>query len=158
MLSPQGRCQVGDIRGVPCIPCHGQWLCARGPLLRANIMCVCHAATDNPCCQVLDANADGYVRGEAVVAMVLGARCSETSGRSGAAPPSHLGLLLLLGSAVNQDGRSSALTAPNGPAQQRVLSQAMQAAGVSASRIDVLSMHGTGECVTRRGGGGLDVR
>ena len=77
--------------------------------------------------------------------MVLGAR-SATSGSGAKVPPSPLGLLQLLGSAVNQDGRSSALTAPNGPAQQRVLGQAMQAAGVPASRLDVLSMHGTGEC------------
>ncbi len=63
-------------------------------------------------CQVLDAEADGYVRGEAVVALVL--QCASGGGQDAPASP----LALLAGSAVNQDGRSSALTAPNGPAQQ----------------------------------------
>lgn len=88
-------------------------------------------------CMVLDAGADGYVRGEAVLAMVL----RGYSGQEGSKP---VAVLRLLGSAVNQDGRSSALTAPNGPAQQEVIRSALAAAGVPASRVDLLSMHGTG--------------
>lgn len=65
-------------------------------------------------CKTLDAAADGYVRAEAVGAMVLAAVAdSGALAAMGRAP-----LALLAGSAVNQDGRSSALTAPNGPAQQ----------------------------------------
>ena len=37
-------------------------------------------------------------------------------------------LAFLVGSAVNQDGRSSSLTAPNGPAQQRAVWSALEAA------------------------------
>ena len=43
------------------------------------------------------------------------------AGSSGAVQP----LAVLRGSAVNQDGRSSALTAPRGPAQQAVLRAAL---------------------------------
>ena len=45
-------------------------------------------------------------------------------------------------SAALQDGRSSSLTAPNGPAQQEVISAAMTAAGQSS--LQALEMHGTG--------------
>ena len=53
-------------------------------------------------------------------------------------------LAVMLGAAVNQDGRSSSLTAPNGPAQQQVIRQALKAAGVEPGAIAALQMHGTG--------------
>ena len=53
-------------------------------------------------------------------------------------------IALLAGTAVNQDGRSSALTAPNGPAQQAVMQEALKNAGSSSRDVHVLSMHGTG--------------
>jgi acyl transferase domain-containing protein len=52
---------------------------------------------------------------------------------------------VLTGSAVNQDGRSSSLTAPNGPAQQLVIRQALASAGVEPLAVDTLQLHGTGE-------------
>ena len=53
-------------------------------------------------------------------------------------------IAVLAGAAVNQDGRSSSLTAPNGPAQQQVIRQALKAAGVESGAIAALQMHGTG--------------
>ena len=44
------------------------------------------------------------------------------------------------GSAVNQDGRSSALTAPNGPAQQKVISSAMQRASLTSTSVAILNI------------------
>lgn len=79
--------------------------------------------------------ADGYVRAEAVGALML-ALLSE--------PATHP-LLLLAGSAVNQDGRSSSLTAPNGPSQQEAVNAALRAGGLSAWQVAHLQMHGTGE-------------
>jgi acyl transferase domain-containing protein len=51
---------------------------------------------------------------------------------------------LVLASAVNQDGRSSALTAPNGPAQQAVIRAALADGGLQPGDLTALSMHGTG--------------
>ncbi len=60
-------------------------------------------------------------------------------GDTGSAPQA-----LLMGTAVNQDGRSSSLTAPNGPAQQAVITAALAANGTHASQVAMLQMHGTG--------------
>jgi len=93
-------------------------------------------------CKTLDAAADGYVRGEAVVTALLQAQ-GEPSGQ-GTEDGSATWCLLLRGSAVNQGGRSSTLTAPNGPSQQDVLRNALQDAGASPDDIFGLQMHGTG--------------
>ncbi len=89
-------------------------------------------------CQTLDAEADGYVRSEACCVVLL-------QPTQHATPASAHPLALLAGSAVNQDGRSSALTAPNGPAQQEVVLQALRSCGHAASALSAVSMHGTGE-------------
>ncbi|KAK9841871.1 hypothetical protein WJX81_008495 [Elliptochloris bilobata] len=83
--------------------------------------------------RTLDAAADGYGRGEGFVVAALAP--------PGTAPHS---LGLLAGSAVNQDGRSSSLTAPNGPAQRRLVATALAAAGVSTQDISFVALHGTG--------------
>lgn len=90
-------------------------------------------------CRALDAAADGYVRGETVITVVLA-----TADVAAASPSSGLGVLVR-GSAINQDGRSSSLTAPNGPAQQEVIRAATLSAGAEPAAVGGLSMHGTGE-------------
>ena len=70
-------------------------------------------------CKTLDATADGYVRAEACIAMLL---TSSGTAAEGGAASEELGsrAVVVRSTYVNQDGRSSSLTAPNGPSQQQV--------------------------------------
>ena len=56
-------------------------------------------------------------------------------------------LALIRGSAVGQDGASNVLSAPSGPAQQRVIRQALLDANLTAGDIDVVEAHGTGTTI-----------
>ena len=55
----------------------------------------------------------------------------------------HPVLAIVRGTAINQDGASNGMTAPNGPAQQRVIRQALANARVAPEEVDIVEAHGT---------------
>ncbi|MBC7841909.1 MAG: type I polyketide synthase [Gemmatimonadaceae bacterium] len=88
-------------------------------------------------CKTFDAGADGFVRGEGC-GMVALRRLSDAQ-----ADGDNI-LAVIRGSAVNSDGRSSGLTVPNGPAQQKVIRRALEMAHIAPADVDYVEAHGTG--------------
>ncbi|MDB5703288.1 MAG: polyketide synthase [Sphingomonas bacterium] len=88
-------------------------------------------------CKTFDSSADGYGRGEGCGVIML-KRLADAQ-----ADGDRI-LAVIRGSAVNQDGKSNGLTAPNGLAQERVIRDALDRAGLQPEEIDYIEVHGTG--------------
>lgn len=88
-------------------------------------------------CRTFDKDASGFGRGEGGgMAVLKRLSDAQTDGDSVHA--------IILGSAVNHDGQASGLTVPNGPAQQRVIRQALQASRIDPEEVSYIEAHGTG--------------
>ena len=79
-------------------------------------------------CQVFDASADGYVRGEGCGVLVL----KRLADALNDGDPIQA---IVRGSAVNQNGLTNGITAPNGPSQQAVIRQALAVAGIEPAQM-----------------------
>ncbi len=88
-------------------------------------------------CRTFDAKADGFVRGEGCGVIILKRLAdAEADGDRIWA--------VIRGSAVNQNGAAAGATVPNGPAQERVIEQALSQAGFAPGEVDYLEAHGAG--------------
>ncbi|WP_095961649.1 type I polyketide synthase [Corallococcus macrosporus] len=87
--------------------------------------------------KTFDASANGYGRGEGCGVLVL-KRLSE------AQRDKDRILAVIRGSAVNHDGLSGGLTVPNGPAQEKLLRKALEAANLAPADVNYIEAHGTG--------------
>ncbi|GAA2709632.1 MULTISPECIES: type I polyketide synthase [Streptomyces] len=84
-----------------------------------------------------DARANGFVRGEGggvVVLKPLAAALADGDHVYG----------VIRGSAVNNDGTTPGLTVPSQSAQEQVLREAYQKAGIEPARVQYVELHGTG--------------
>lgn len=88
-------------------------------------------------CRTFDKDANGYVRGEGCGVFILK--------RLRDAEEDHDKIVAVMrGSAVNQDGPSGGLTVPSGPAQVRVIREALRRSKLQPSDVSFVEAHGTG--------------
>ncbi|WP_437759724.1 SDR family NAD(P)-dependent oxidoreductase [Sorangium sp. So ce1389] len=87
--------------------------------------------------KAFDARANGYVRGEGAGVVVL-------KPLSRALADGDRIYCVIRGSAVNNDGFSNGLTAPNPQAQEALLRDAYERAGVAPHEVQYVEAHGTG--------------
>lgn len=88
-------------------------------------------------CRSFDAGADGFVRGEGVVAVLL-------KPLARAVADGDTIHAVVRGSATNHDGRTSSLAVPSPRSQQAVIEEAQRRAGITPSEISYVEAHGTG--------------
>lgn len=84
-------------------------------------------------CFTFNATANGYLRGEGTSGMLL---------KYGQLPSEREAIFR--GSQTGQDGRSASLTAPNGPAQEMMITRAFREAGITPPESTAWECHGTG--------------
>ena len=88
-------------------------------------------------CSSFDAQADGFVRGEGAGIVVL----KPLSKAIADGDPIYA---LILATAVNQDGRTSGISLPNRLAQENLLREVYEKAGISPQQVQYVEAHGTG--------------
>ncbi|MEP7243282.1 MAG: SDR family NAD(P)-dependent oxidoreductase [Gammaproteobacteria bacterium] len=96
-----------------------------------------HMMASDGRCKAFDSRADGFVRAEGCGLVVL-KRLADAQ-----AAGDNI-LAVIRASASNQDGRSSGITAPNGPAQEAVIRDALANADLRPADITYVEAHGTG--------------
>ncbi|TMP46554.1 hypothetical protein CWB96_13445 [Pseudoalteromonas citrea] len=88
-------------------------------------------------CKTLDADADGYVRGEGLGMLLLLPIDKATELNA-----TIYGVIK--GSSIGHSGKTNTLTSPNPFSQSRVIQQAHEAAGITSDQVSFVELHGTG--------------
>ncbi|MGZ8250261.1 MAG: beta-ketoacyl synthase N-terminal-like domain-containing protein, partial [Methylomagnum sp.] len=88
-------------------------------------------------CKTFDQDADGFVPGEAVAAVVL--KRLDAALRDG-----DLIHGVIKGTAINQDGKTNGITAPSSTAQQELLTGLYRRFGLNPDSLGYVEAHGTG--------------
>ncbi|MBQ4845992.1 non-ribosomal peptide synthetase [Pseudoalteromonas sp. MMG005] len=88
-------------------------------------------------CKTLDADADGYVRGEGLGMLLL-----LPLDKAREANANIYGIIK--GSSIGHSGKTNTLTSPSPFSQSRVIQQAHESAGISSDQISFVELHGTG--------------
>jgi acyl transferase domain-containing protein/NADPH:quinone reductase-like Zn-dependent oxidoreductase/acyl carrier protein len=88
-------------------------------------------------CRAFSAQADGYVRSEGGVVLVL--QSAEAAARAGASVRS-----VIAASKVNSDGRTTGISLPSGYAQGVLLEEIYREAGIAPDALAFVEAHGTG--------------
>ncbi|NQX86433.1 MAG: polyketide synthase [Flavobacteriaceae bacterium] len=95
------------------------------------------ALSKSAACQTFSKDADGYIRGEGVGVLLL--KRLEDAERDG-----DYIYGVVEATATNHDGRSNGLTAPNGKAQEILIKDCIDKAGLLPEDIGYIEAHGTG--------------
>ena len=93
--------------------------------------------SDTGACKAFDEAADGYVRGEGVVTLLLKPLAQSLNDKD------HI-YAIIKGTAENHGGKTHGLTVPNPQAQSEVIVRAHQKAGIDPRTISYIEAHGTG--------------
>eukprot|EP00931_Biecheleriopsis_adriatica_P086449 TRINITY_DN61125_c0_g1_i1.p1 TRINITY_DN61125_c0_g1~~TRINITY_DN61125_c0_g1_i1.p1 ORF type:complete len:1003 (-),score=182.35 TRINITY_DN61125_c0_g1_i1:44-2947(-) len=93
-----------------------------------------HMSSPKGRCFTFNSSADGYLRGEGISGFMM---------KYGAISPEE-SIGILRATACGQDGRSASLTAPNGPAQEEMVTRCMKEALMIPPESTAWECHGTG--------------
>ena len=88
-------------------------------------------------CRPFDASADGYVRSEGAIVVVLRSMASALKSRSRI----HA---VIVGSGINQDGRTTGMSLPSAESQRRLLEQVYGDFRIDPADLSFVEAHGTG--------------
>ena len=105
--------------------------------MACDLRLVCHHAFEIIGAAHTYENANGYVRGEGVGALLLKPLAQAQ------ADGDHI-YALIKAAAVNHGGRAQSLTAPNTAAQAELLVRAYHKAGINPDQLGYIETHGTG--------------
>jgi len=93
-------------------------------------------------CLTFDASAAGYVRGDGVVSVGVKAQNQLVDGKY--VSDEDEALASIAGATMNNNGKAASLAAPNGPAEQEAIAEAIRNASISPTDVDAVECFASG--------------